>query len=235
MMLVSQVLVLWLQLSQSCKLRYTRKILERKLSNGSRRRAARSNNFDNKNIPGTPGKDYPDYAAIPETSFSCDGRMGGGYYGDPEAGCQVFHVCTNDGADGLRKQSFLCPKGTLFQQKYFVCDWWFNVDCSTTEDFYKLNRAGRLASIAEIDCARGDPVTGRRKGRLVGANNVRGGGYIYKDLAIDGCEKKCFQDTRCKFYVFYYRAAGYDKKSDEGSNSVCMRHENSGASTVVEN
>ena len=27
----------------------------------------------------------------------------------------------------------------------------------------------------------------------------------------------------------------YDKKSDEGSNSVRMRHENSGASTVVEN
>ena len=28
---------------------------------------------------------------------------------------------------------------------------------------------------------------------------------------------------------------GYDKKSYEGSNSVRMRHENSGASTVVEN
>ena len=27
----------------------------------------------------------------------------------------------------------------------------------------------------------------------------------------------------------------YDKKSDEGSNSVRMRYENSGASTVVEN
>ena len=26
---------------------------------------------------------------------------------------------------------------------------------------------------------------------------------------------------------------GYDKKSDEGSNSVQMRHENSGASKVV--
>ena len=26
---------------------------------------------------------------------------------------------------------------------------------------------------------------------------------------------------------------GYDKKSDEGSNSVRMRHENSGASKVV--
>ena len=32
-----------------------------------------------------------------------------------------------------------------------------------------------------------------------------------------------------------FSAASYDKKSDEGSNSVRMRHENSGASTVVEN
>jgi hypothetical protein len=23
--------------------------------------------------------------------------------------------------------------------KYFVCDWWFNVDCSTAESFYSLN------------------------------------------------------------------------------------------------
>ena len=103
MMLVTQVLVLWLQLSQSCKLRYTRKLLGRKLSNGSRRRAARSNNLENKKIPGTPGKDYPDYAVIPETSFSCDGLRDGGYYGDPEAGCQVFHVCSNNGKGGLAK------------------------------------------------------------------------------------------------------------------------------------
>ena len=34
--------------------------------------------------------------------------------------------------------------------------------------------------------------------------------------------------------IAYLRIA-YDKKSDEGSNSDRMRHENSGASTVVEN
>ena len=32
-----------------------------------------------------------------------------------------------------------------------------------------------------------------------------------------------------------YQLPGYDKKSDEGSNSVRMRPENSGASKVVEN
>merc|ERR1711990_598054 len=90
-------------------------------------------------IPGTPGEDYPIYAVPPETSFSCDGQVDGGYYGDPEAECQAFHICSNDGNSGLTKFSFLCPNGTLFQQQYFVCDWWFNVDCSTTEDFHGLN------------------------------------------------------------------------------------------------
>ena len=101
-------------------------------------------------IPGTSGADYPIYAVPPETSFTCDGQVDGGYYGDPEAECQAFHICSNDGNSGLSKFSFLCPNGTLFQQQYFVCDWWFNVDCSTTEDFYGLNdeiAAERQASL----------------------------------------------------------------------------------------
>ena len=65
--------------------------------------------------------------------------MEGGYYADVEAECQVFHICGNDGNGGLTKYSFLCPNGTIFQQQYFVCDWWFNVDCSLAEDLYSLN------------------------------------------------------------------------------------------------
>ena len=42
----------------------------------------------------------------------------------------MFHICTADGAGGLAKYSFLCPNGTIFNQNYFICDWWFNVDCS---------------------------------------------------------------------------------------------------------
>ena len=39
-------------------------------------------------------------------------------------------MCASDGQGGLLQYSFLCPNGTLFQQEYLVCDWWFNVDCS---------------------------------------------------------------------------------------------------------
>merc|ERR1712058_223796 len=90
-------------------------------------------------IPGVPGEDYPIYAEVPETAFACDGQVDGGYYADGEAECQVFHICTADGAGGLAKYSFLCPNGTIFNQNYFICDWWFNFDCAQAEDLYSLN------------------------------------------------------------------------------------------------
>merc|ERR1712168_1382 len=90
-------------------------------------------------IPGVPGEDYPIYSEVPESGFSCEGQVDGGYYADPEAECQAFHICTADGAGGLAKYSFLCPNGTLFNQNYFICDWWFNFDCSTAEELYSLN------------------------------------------------------------------------------------------------
>ena len=61
-------------------------------------------------IPGEPGEDYPIYSEVPETSFTCDGQVEGGYYSDPEAECQAFHICGD-------------PNGSLFNQEYFVCDW----------------------------------------------------------------------------------------------------------------
>merc|ERR1711899_435488 len=91
------------------------------------------------NIPGVPGEDYPIYAEVPESGFSCEGQVDGGNYADPEAECQAFHICTADGAGGLAQYSFLCPNGTLFNQNYFICDWWFNFDCATAEELYSLN------------------------------------------------------------------------------------------------
>ena len=46
-----------------------------------------------------------------------------------ETDCQVYHVCgAQDAVSPI--SSLLCPNGTLYNQQYFVCDWWFNVDCS---------------------------------------------------------------------------------------------------------
>ncbi len=37
---------------------------------------------------------YLDFDNLPDTNFSCDGKVIGGYYADIETGCQMFHVCT---------------------------------------------------------------------------------------------------------------------------------------------
>jgi len=97
-------------------------------------------------IPGEPGVDYPILSSAGETSFTCSGLVFGGYYADPDQDCQVFHVCLHgggqdgpdgqDGQDDLSAASFLCPNGTLFAQDRFICDWWFNVDCSASVSLY---------------------------------------------------------------------------------------------------
>ena len=70
-----------------------------------------------------------------------EGQVVGGYYADPAAECQVFHVCATDSAEAgpNSKWSFLCPNGTIFNQNYFICDWWFNFDCAEAEGLYGLN------------------------------------------------------------------------------------------------
>ena len=49
-----------------------------------------------KNIPGTPGDDYPIFAQVPPTSFFCSGLTPGGYYADPATDCQgTIHILRN--------------------------------------------------------------------------------------------------------------------------------------------
>merc|ERR1711892_1658778 len=86
-------------------------------------------------IPGVPGQDYPILSSIPKTSFSCEGKVLGGYYADPAADCQVFHVCSRPRVF----HSFLCPNGTIFHQTYLTCDFWYNSDCAEAESLYGVN------------------------------------------------------------------------------------------------
>ncbi|KAI5636661.1 chitin binding peritrophin-A domain-containing protein [Phthorimaea operculella] len=94
---------------------------------------------DLRNVPGTPGVDYPIYHEVPETGFSCAHvPVHPGMYANVETGCQAYHVC-HDGREGHQGASFLCTNGTLFDQTKFACDWWYNVDCSQAIAHYKLN------------------------------------------------------------------------------------------------
>lgn len=107
-----------------------------------------------------PVNDYPIFVNPPETSFLCDSQIEG-YYADPESDCQAFHICANDGNSGLLKYSFLCPNGTLFNQQYFICDWWFNVDCAQAEGFYSLN--ADIAAAAAAAGPGGDDLSGNAR------------------------------------------------------------------------
>ena len=93
------------------------------------------------NIPGggKPNQDYPVFANPPLTPFSCSEQEFPGYYGDIDSGCQAFHVCQDRFNGQIQQDTFLCPNGTLFNQQYLVCDWWYNVDCGGTPDKFETN------------------------------------------------------------------------------------------------
>ncbi|KAF8766654.1 U-scoloptoxin(01)-Er1a like protein [Argiope bruennichi] len=76
---------------------------------------------------GIPGKDFPSYCDIPQTSFTCENKLIPGIYADEETKCQVFHACWPH-----RMDSFLCPIGTTFNQALSTCDLWHESDCTST-------------------------------------------------------------------------------------------------------
>ncbi len=89
-----------------------------------------------------------------------------GYYADPKAKCQVFHICAANGQGGQVKYSFLCPNGTIFNQNYFICDWWFNFDCTEAEGLYFRNqeiaaeRDAASATASDLTSYGAPPTTG---------------------------------------------------------------------------
>lgn len=79
--------------------------------------------------------DYPILSSIPSTGFKCSQQSYPGYYADTESRCQVFHICQSDG----RSDAFLCPNGTIFSQRNFVCVWWHDFECDDAPSLYSLN------------------------------------------------------------------------------------------------
>ena len=51
----------------------------------------------------------------------------------------------------MSKYTFLCPNGTIFNQAYFICDWWFNVDCAEAEALAESRNAEIQAERDEAD------------------------------------------------------------------------------------
>ncbi|RWS23480.1 hypothetical protein B4U80_03760, partial [Leptotrombidium deliense] len=98
---------------------------------------AEEDNYSLPNVRGVAGVDFPVYAKIPETNFVCRDMEFPGFYADMETGCQVYHSCHH--RRGL-VHSFMCPNGTIFSQEYLICDWWYNVKCGNSDQYYGINK-----------------------------------------------------------------------------------------------
>ncbi|CAH0556050.1 unnamed protein product [Brassicogethes aeneus] len=83
--------------------------------------------------------EFLDFDNLPDTNFSCVGKVIGGYYADLETNCQMFHVCTIGQLDEPMDIRFLCLNGTVFDQETRVCERIDEVDCAKSERFYSLN------------------------------------------------------------------------------------------------
>ncbi|CAN7988126.1 unnamed protein product, partial [Ixodes hexagonus] len=86
-------------------------------------------------LVGRAASSPPAVAKIPPTDFRCSDHPFPGYFADVETDCQVYHNCLPDG----RNSSFLCVNGTIFNQRNFVCDWWYKFDCRKAPNFFHLN------------------------------------------------------------------------------------------------
>ncbi|KAI9584323.1 probable serine/threonine-protein kinase dyrk2 isoform X1 [Glossina fuscipes] len=86
-------------------------------------------------------KPWPQYSLhnMPKTQFTCHDKILGGYYADPEAQCQMFHVCVKVAGVGVsyvQDFRFLCPNGTAFDQEAQICANWGDVDCDQSVLYY---------------------------------------------------------------------------------------------------
>ncbi|KAF2357467.1 Chitin binding domain [Trinorchestia longiramus] len=133
---------------------------------------------------GVPGEDFPVLSEVPDTGFQCRDQAVSGYYADDdgEARCQVFHICQLRESGLVQQDSFLCPNGTVFNQQYLVCDWWFNFDCSQAKDFYSVNELigvvenGAYGASTSGQNGNGYSQAGNRKGVSNGGRQ-NGNGY----------------------------------------------------------
>jgi len=119
---------------------------------------------------------------LPETSFTCEDKVTGGYYADMEADCQLFHVCVQVSEYEFQDFHFLCPNDTVFDQQHLVCTNWFEVDCHAQLAFFNNDfgiKRGSSFEDEDISVGSGDDkeqnsFLGGFRGQQRSRNNGRG-------------------------------------------------------------
>ncbi|XP_055348942.1 uncharacterized protein LOC129595837 [Paramacrobiotus metropolitanus] len=130
---------------------------------------------------------YPTYVPIPQGGFDCNSKKMPGYYADTEFQCQVYHRCDING----NMTSYICDNTTVFDQVTLICDYWFNVDCSRSQEFEEFaNRRLYQEELPLFDTPPADYVAPQAQGsagaaagqgsktRTGGAQQKSGGGQV---------------------------------------------------------
>lgn len=84
------------------------------------------------------------HASVAQTSFSCQDKVAGGVYADPETDCQLFHICVPIGKGKLLDYGLLCDEGTAFNQETGTCDERDSFSCARSLQFTRTDKAKKF-------------------------------------------------------------------------------------------
>lgn len=90
---------------------------------------------------------YLDFDNLPDTNFTCAGKVIGGYYADLEASCQMFHVCTVGQQGEPMDIKFLCLNGTVFDQVFST----YNKLLPNVRKYHILCKTSGIQNFAEVN------------------------------------------------------------------------------------
>lgn len=97
---------------------------------------------------------YPTYSNdnLPDTKFSCDDKIHGGYYADLDTGCQMYHICARDKYGAMENSRFLCGNETVFDQRRLVCREYWKVNCQESPKYYRnASPQQRLINLVKLE------------------------------------------------------------------------------------
>lgn len=69
-----------------------------------------------------------------DDGFTCEGKPPG-FYANVARNCEVYHICV----PGHRMYTHRCGRGTIFNQRFLVCDHQGNYDCQRAARDYESN------------------------------------------------------------------------------------------------
>lgn len=84
------------------------------------------------------------HASVAQTSFSCQDKVAGGVYADPETDCQLFHICVPIGKGKLLDYGLLCDEGTAFNQETGTCDERDSFSCARSLQFTRTDKTKKF-------------------------------------------------------------------------------------------